>query len=183
MNDYGVLTAPDTLRIERLLPGPIERVWQYLTDSDKRATWLAVGKRRAAGWWQSGAHFPQFRTLPRTRYSTAQIFPLRGRCAHARQSDRLRATALAELFMECGLRRRIGSELSSWCTTSGSGKTHRHPPPPEQPRRTPQRRRWLAYPSQYPARSPGRQNPGRILEGAYAFGAGVCAALGGINFQ
>ena len=30
MNDYGVLTAPDTLRIERLLPGPIERVWQYL---------------------------------------------------------------------------------------------------------------------------------------------------------
>jgi len=43
MSDYGVLTAPDTLRIERLLPGPIERVWQYLTDSDKRATWLAVG--------------------------------------------------------------------------------------------------------------------------------------------
>ncbi len=43
MNDYGVLTAPDTLRIERLLPGPIERVWQYLTDSDKRATWLAAG--------------------------------------------------------------------------------------------------------------------------------------------
>ncbi|MDF3013772.1 MAG: ATPase [Cellvibrio sp.] len=44
MNDYGVLTAPDTLRIERLLPGPIERVWQYLTESDKRATWLAEGK-------------------------------------------------------------------------------------------------------------------------------------------
>ena len=43
MNDYGVLTAPDTLRIERLLPGPIERVWQYLTESDKRATWLAEG--------------------------------------------------------------------------------------------------------------------------------------------
>lgn len=43
MNDYGVLTAPDTLRIERLLPGPIERVWQYLTDSDKRSTWLAAG--------------------------------------------------------------------------------------------------------------------------------------------
>ena len=43
MNDYGVLTAPDTLRLERLLPGPIERVWQYLTESDKRATWLAAG--------------------------------------------------------------------------------------------------------------------------------------------
>ncbi|PUA27721.1 MAG: ATPase [Cellvibrio sp. 79] len=44
MNDYGVLTAPDTLRLERLLPGPIERIWQYLTDSDKRAKWLATGK-------------------------------------------------------------------------------------------------------------------------------------------
>ncbi|MEN0038065.1 MAG: SRPBCC family protein [Cellvibrio sp.] len=43
MNDYGVLTAPDTLRLERILPGPIERVWQYLTNSDKRATWLAAG--------------------------------------------------------------------------------------------------------------------------------------------
>jgi uncharacterized protein YndB with AHSA1/START domain len=43
MDDYGVLTAPDTLRIERELPGPIERVWDYLTDSDKRGTWLASG--------------------------------------------------------------------------------------------------------------------------------------------
>lgn len=24
--DYGVVTAPDTVRLERLLPGPIERV-------------------------------------------------------------------------------------------------------------------------------------------------------------
>ena len=37
MNDYGTKTAPDTLRIERTLPGPIERVWTYLTDPAKRA--------------------------------------------------------------------------------------------------------------------------------------------------
>jgi uncharacterized protein YndB with AHSA1/START domain len=43
MNDYGVKTAPDTLRIERTLPGPIERVWSYLTDPGKRATWFARG--------------------------------------------------------------------------------------------------------------------------------------------
>ena len=24
---YGTLVAPDTLQIQRLLPGPIERVW------------------------------------------------------------------------------------------------------------------------------------------------------------
>jgi len=41
---YGVVTAPGTIRFERLLPGPIERVWSYLTDSDKRGKWFAGGK-------------------------------------------------------------------------------------------------------------------------------------------
>jgi uncharacterized protein YndB with AHSA1/START domain len=40
---YGVLTEPATLTIWRLLPGPIERVWAYLTDSDLRRQWLASG--------------------------------------------------------------------------------------------------------------------------------------------
>ena len=33
---YGTLIEPATLKIERLLPGPIERVWAYLTDSELR---------------------------------------------------------------------------------------------------------------------------------------------------
>lgn len=41
--DYSVVTAPDTVRIERTLPGPIERVWAYLTEPEKRATWFAGG--------------------------------------------------------------------------------------------------------------------------------------------
>lgn len=44
MNDYGMIIEPGTLRIQRLLPGPLERVWAYLTDSDKRASWLAAGE-------------------------------------------------------------------------------------------------------------------------------------------
>lgn len=43
MNDYGTVTAPGTVRIERMLPGPIERVWAYLTESGKRGVWLAAG--------------------------------------------------------------------------------------------------------------------------------------------
>lgn len=42
-NDYGALTEPATLTIERLLPGPVERIWSYLTDSDLRRLWLAAG--------------------------------------------------------------------------------------------------------------------------------------------
>lgn len=41
--EYGVATGPDTVRMERVLPGPIERVWSYLTDSEKRGRWLAAG--------------------------------------------------------------------------------------------------------------------------------------------
>jgi len=41
---YGTLIEPTTLKIQRLLPGPIERVWAYLTDSDMRRKWLAAGK-------------------------------------------------------------------------------------------------------------------------------------------
>lgn len=43
MNDLGTTIEQGTVRLERLLPGPIERVWAYLTESDKRATWFAGG--------------------------------------------------------------------------------------------------------------------------------------------
>lgn len=43
MNPYGTLIAPNTVRFERLLPGPIERAWSYLVDSEKRALWLSSG--------------------------------------------------------------------------------------------------------------------------------------------
>jgi uncharacterized protein YndB with AHSA1/START domain len=43
MENYGNFTGPETIRFERLLPGPIERVWAYLTESEKRGQWLAAG--------------------------------------------------------------------------------------------------------------------------------------------
>lgn len=43
-NPYGVLTEPATLTIQRLLPGPVERIWAYLTQSDLRRQWLAAGE-------------------------------------------------------------------------------------------------------------------------------------------
>ncbi|WP_173934446.1 SRPBCC family protein [Chelativorans sp. Marseille-P2723] len=40
----GKRIADDAVRIERLLPGSMERVWTYLTQSDKRRLWLAAGE-------------------------------------------------------------------------------------------------------------------------------------------
>jgi uncharacterized protein YndB with AHSA1/START domain len=41
---YGIVVAPGVVRFERVLPGPIERVWSYLTDSKQRSAWLAAGE-------------------------------------------------------------------------------------------------------------------------------------------
>ncbi len=43
VDTYGTLSEPATLTIRRLLPGPIDRVWAYLTESDLRRRWLASG--------------------------------------------------------------------------------------------------------------------------------------------
>jgi len=46
MNDtknHGRLIGPAEVRFERLLPGPIETVWEFLVDSEKRGLWLASG--------------------------------------------------------------------------------------------------------------------------------------------
>lgn len=42
-DSYGQLIEPTTLKIQRMLPGPIERVWSYLIDGELRRKWLASG--------------------------------------------------------------------------------------------------------------------------------------------
>lgn len=40
---FGTAVAPGVVRFERVLAGPVERVWTYLTDSEARGQWLATG--------------------------------------------------------------------------------------------------------------------------------------------
>ena len=44
LDAFGALTEPATVKIQRRLPGPIERVWAYLTESERRRQWLAAGQ-------------------------------------------------------------------------------------------------------------------------------------------
>jgi uncharacterized protein YndB with AHSA1/START domain len=39
----GQFTGPGEVRLVRTLPGPIERIWEYLTDPEKRSRWFAGG--------------------------------------------------------------------------------------------------------------------------------------------
>ena len=41
--DYGTQLEDGSLRFVRDLPGPIERVWDYLVDPEKRALWFCGG--------------------------------------------------------------------------------------------------------------------------------------------
>jgi len=43
VNNFGERLDSKTVRFERLLPGPIERVWSYIVDGEKRAKWLCGG--------------------------------------------------------------------------------------------------------------------------------------------
>ena len=77
-SEHGVVTEAGSVRFERLLPGPIERVWAYLVDPDKRRLWLADGAmdarpggefgiapdifERAAGWCTIGTRMARRRT-------------------------------------------------------------------------------------------------------------------------
>ena len=57
MNDHGELIGADAVRFKRLLPGPIERVWRYLTEPEKRAKWLAGGDTELRVGGQVELHF------------------------------------------------------------------------------------------------------------------------------
>lgn len=41
MSSFGTIIEPDTILFERLVPAPIERVWDYLTKPAFLARWLA----------------------------------------------------------------------------------------------------------------------------------------------
>lgn len=44
MDGKGKILAPGVLFFERFFDNPIEKVWLYLTDSEKRGKWLAKGE-------------------------------------------------------------------------------------------------------------------------------------------
>ena len=53
MSEFGVRVDDSTVRFERLLPGPIENVWPYLADSEKRGQWFtAGGLPQVGGAWE-----------------------------------------------------------------------------------------------------------------------------------
>jgi uncharacterized protein YndB with AHSA1/START domain len=64
-SEYGVVTEPRTVQIQRVLPGPVERVWAHLTESEKRGTWLASGDLEPRVGGRVELHFNNSELSPR----------------------------------------------------------------------------------------------------------------------
>ena len=56
-SDYGESIGNDTVRFQRLLPGPIDLVWRFLTESELRAKWLAAGETELRAGGRVELHF------------------------------------------------------------------------------------------------------------------------------
>ncbi len=57
MSEYGELIGDDAVRFERILPGPIERVWSFLVEPEKRARWLCGGETEPSVGGRVEMHF------------------------------------------------------------------------------------------------------------------------------
>ncbi len=100
MNEYGVVTEPRTVYFERLLPGPIERVWAYITESEKRGKWLATGEMELRVGGRVDLKFQQRRSVPKIRADARALQAAQG-CADGRTRHAMRAAAPAELDLGC----------------------------------------------------------------------------------
>ena len=84
MGEFGVVPEARTLRLQRVLPGPVERVWAYLTESEKRGKWLARGpmELRVGGRVElnfRNAELSPHKETPPDRYRNKGAGSLRGR--------------------------------------------------------------------------------------------------------
>jgi uncharacterized protein YndB with AHSA1/START domain len=48
VSEFGTMANGSTLIMQRMLPGPVERVWKYLVDGNLRSKWLAAGEMQLA---------------------------------------------------------------------------------------------------------------------------------------
>lgn len=154
MDDYGVVPETGTVRFERVLPGPIERVWAYLTESEKRGTWLASGPMdlRVGGRVDLRFRRADAGALPERPRRGPRLWP-----HHA-----LRPAPPAELH----LARRGGSRLGGHVRAdlARRGRAPRaDPPPPRQSGGDGERRRRLAHPPRSPRRPSQRPGPTPVL--------------------
>ena len=156
VGDYGALSEPATLTIQRMLPGPIERVWAYLTESDLRSKWLASGDMEL----KVGAPFELV-------WRNSELTDPPGKRPegfgeeHRMESRILEIDPPRKLVFTWG---KEDSDVSMAARAEGrEGAAHRSPPPPAHPRHDGRRQHRLARASRHAGGAYERRGDGAIL--------------------
>ena len=146
MADFGTLLESGVVRFERLLPGPIERVWAYLTEPEKRARWLAGGEMELRVGGRVELHFrhadlsPIAAKTPERFAASAETSSVQGSVTVCEPPRRLGFTwgegrdRWSEVTFELEgvddavhltvTHRRLGDELTVWANVAGGWHTH-----------------------------------------------------------
>ena len=99
-NEYGTVSEVGTVRFQRVLPGPIERVWSYLTDPEKRATWLAGGPMELRAGGKMELHFRHADLTSRSDPIPAKFKSMESGFTQPGRVHSLRAAAAAQSDLE-----------------------------------------------------------------------------------
>ena len=99
LSEFGVVTQARTVRFQRVLPGPIERVWAYLTESEKRGRWLASGPMELRVGGRVELNFRHADLTPHVEQPPDKYRHLAEGCHHLWPHDALRSAAPAELHL------------------------------------------------------------------------------------
>ena len=177
MNEHGIVIEKGTIRFERVLPGPIERVWSYLTDSDKRAKWLAAGDMdlRVGGRVELTFHHAD---LSPHREPTPERFKSfeNGVSLVCRVTQCDPPRLLGMTLGRAG--RRVGGHLRADAARR-SRASRPDPQPPRRPKRHGGHLRRLAYPPRHPRRQSRRRDAPPLLVELFAGGSGIREAHSG----
>ena len=73
MDNFGKLVDPQTVVFERLLPGPVERVFAFLWDEDKRKLWFTSGAMPTKAGTRFAMHWHHRNYSPRPSIAPEQM--------------------------------------------------------------------------------------------------------------
>ena len=173
VDPYGLLTEPATLKIQRLLPGPVERIWVYLTESDMRRKWLASGFMEM----KVGAPFELV-------WRNDELTDPPGQRPEGFGEEHRMQSRITELDppRKISFTWQNSGDVTFELEPQGrQGAAHRHPSPPARPPHHADGRPGLAHASRCPGRAGERRARPRALLGRLVAPAeGIRAAPAGV---
>jgi uncharacterized protein YndB with AHSA1/START domain len=95
MDDEAIMTAPMRLEIKRVLNGPIDRVWEYLTDGALRQQWFCGGQTAKEPGGQIDFEFDHRRLSeegPPEKYADSNVSDMSGKILAYEKPTKLKFT-------------------------------------------------------------------------------------------